>query len=69
MDSGPAEGLGIPRACVLPVPTGQGVGPGLPLLEGSLHVQTGSVWVGPLTSEALLSVALSSYAGASLLTH
>lgn len=45
------------------------MGPGLPLLEGSLHVQAGSVWVGPLTSEALLSVALSSYAGASLLTH
>lgn len=42
------------------------MGPGLPVLEGHLDIETGSVQGRPLASEALLSVALSSYAGASL---
>lgn len=45
---------------------GPRVGPGLPVLEGRLDIETGSVQGRPLASEALLSVALSSYAGASL---
>lgn len=63
MDSGPEGGLGILSTCVVPAP---GVGPGLPVLAGRLDVETRSVQGGPLASEALLSVALSSYAGASL---
>lgn len=42
------------------------MGPGLPVLPGRLDMETQSVQGRPLTSEALPSVALSSYAGASL---